>query len=74
MDKKLFIILLVMGFFGACTTVFCISLSKLICDWSYVLGALNMGIILITNDLIINKYAEELQKSYWDRLYEKYSE
>lgn len=61
MDKKLFIILLVMGFFGACTTVFCISLSKLICDWSYVLGALNMGIILITSDIVIQQYTEELK-------------
>ena len=74
MDKKLLIIFLVMGFFGACTTVFCLSLSKLICDWSYVFGEFNIGFILITNELIINKYAEELQKSYWDRLYEKYSE
>ena len=61
MDKKLFIILLVMGFFGACTTVFCISLSKLIFDWSYVLGALNMGIILITSDIVNQQYTEELK-------------
>lgn len=61
MDKKLFIILLVMGFFGACTTVFCLSLSKLICDWSYVLGALNMGIILITSDIVNQQYTEELK-------------
>ena len=74
MNKKLLIMILVMIFFAICTTVFCLSLSKLICDWSYVFGELNIGIILITNDLIINKYAEELQKQYWDRLYEKYSE
>lgn len=61
MDKKLLIIFLVMGFFGACTTVFCLSLSKLICDWSYVLGALNMGIILIASGIVNQQYTEELK-------------
>lgn len=74
MNKKLLIMILVMIFFAICTTSFFITLDNLICGWSYVFGELNIGIILITNDLIINKYAEELQKSYWDRLYEKYSE
>lgn len=66
--------ILVMIFFAICTTSFFITLDNLIYGWSYVFGELNIGIILITNDLIINKYAEELQKQYWDRLYEKYSE
>ena len=66
--------ILVMIFFAICTTSFFITLDNLIYSWSYVFGELNIGLILITNDLIINKYAEELQKSYWDRLYEKYSE
>ncbi len=61
MDKKLLIILLVMGFFSACTTVFCLSLSKFICDWSYVLGALNMGIILIVSGIVNQQYTEELK-------------
>lgn len=74
MNKKPLIMILVMIFFAICTTLFFINLDKLIYGWSYVFGELNIGIILITNDLIINKYAEELQKSYWDRLYEKYSE
>ena len=74
MNKKLLIVILVMIFFAICTTSFFITLDNLICGWSYVFGELNIGIILITNDLIISKYAEELQKSYWDRLYEKYSE
>ncbi len=74
MNKKLLIMILVMIFFAICTTLFFINLDKLIYGWSYVFGELNIGIILITNDLIISKYAEELQKSYWDRLYEKYSE
>lgn len=50
-----------MGFFGACTTVFCLSLSKLICDWSYVLGALNMGIILIASGIVNQQYTEDLK-------------
>lgn len=66
--------ILVMIFFAICTTSFFITLDNLIYGWSYVFGEFNIGFILITNDLIINKYAEELQKSYWDRLYEKYSE
>lgn len=66
--------ILVMIFFAICTTSFFITLDNLIYGWSYVFGELNIGIILITNDLIISKYAEELQKQYWDRLYEKYSE
>ena len=74
MNKKLLIMILVMIFFAICTTSFFITLDNLIYGWSYVFGELNIGIILITNDLIINKYAEELQKQYWDRLYEKYSE
>ena len=74
MDKKLLIMILVMIFFAICTTSFFITLDNLIYGWSYVFGEFNIGFILITNDLIINKYAEELQKSYWDRLYEKYSE
>lgn len=74
MNKKLLIMILVMIFFAICTTSFFITLDKLIYGWSYVFGEFNIGFILITNDLIINKYAEELQKSYWDRLYEKYSE
>lgn len=74
MNKKLLIMILVMIFFAICTTSFFITLDNLIYGWSYVFGELNIGIILITNDLIISKYAEELQKQYWDRLYEKYSE
>lgn len=74
MNKKLLIMILVMIFFAICTTSFFITLDNLIYGWSYVFGEFNIGFILITNDLIINKYAEELQKSYWDRLYEKYSE
>lgn len=74
MNKKLLIVILVMIFFAICTTSFFITLDNLIYGWSYVFGELNIGFILITNDLIINKYAEELQKQYWDRLYEKYSE
>ena len=74
MNKKLLIMILVMIFFAICTTSFFITLDNLICGWSYVFGELNIGIILITNDLIINKYAEELQIAYWYRLYEKYSE
>lgn len=74
MNKKLLIMILVMIFFAICTTLFFINLDKLIYGWSYVFGELNIGLILITNDLIISKYAEELQKQYWDRLYEKYSE
>lgn len=66
--------ILVMIFFAICTTSFFITLDNLIYGWSYVFGELNIGLILITNDLIISKYAEELQKQYWDRLYEKYSE
>ena len=74
MNKKLLIMILVMIFFAICTTSFFITLDNLIYGWSYVFGEFNIGFILITNDLIINKYAEELQKSYWGRLYEKYSE
>ena len=74
MNKKLLIMILVMIFFAICTTSFFITLDNLIYGWSYVFGELNIGLILITNDLIISKYAEELQKQYWDRLYEKYSE
>lgn len=74
MNKKLLIMILVMIFFAICTTSFFITLDNLIYGWSYVFGEFNIGFILITNDLIINKYAEELQKQYWDRLYEKYSE
>ena len=76
MNKKLLIMILVMIFFAICTTSFFITLDKLIYGWSYVFGELNIGLILITNDLIISKYAKkELQKSYWDRLYdEKYNE
>ena len=66
--------ILVMIFWSTCTTSFFITLDNLIYGWSYVFGEFNIGFILITNDLIINKYAEELQKQYWDRLYEKYSE
>ena len=73
-SKMLIITILTMIFFAICTTSFFITLDNLIYGWSYVFGELNIGLILITNDLIINKYAEELQKSYWDRLYEKYSE
>ena len=73
-SKMLIITILTMIFFAICTTSFFITLDNLIYSWSYVFGELNIGLILITNDLIINKYAEELQKSYWDRLYEKYSE
>ncbi len=73
-SKMIIIMILVMIFFAICTTLFFITLDNLIYGWSYVFGELNIGIILITNDLIINKYAEELQKQYWDRLYEKYSE
>lgn len=74
MNKKLLIMILVMIFFAICTPTFFITLDNLIYGWSYVFGEFNIGFILITNDLIINKYAEELQKQYWDRLYEKYSE
>lgn len=74
MNRKFIIMILVMIFFAICTTSFFITLDNLIYGWSYVFGELNIGFILITNDLIISKYAEELQKSYWDRLYEKYSE
>lgn len=73
-SKMIIITILIMIFFAICTTSFFITLDNLIYGWSYVFGELNIGIILITNDLIINKYAEELQKQYWDRLYEKYSE
>lgn len=73
-SKMLIITILTMIFFAICTTSFFITLDKLIYGWSYVFGELNIGIILITNDLIIGKYYEELQKQYWDRLYEKYSE
>lgn len=73
-SKMLIITILTMIFFAICTTSFFITLDNLIYGWSYVFGELNIGLILITNDLIISKYAEELQKSYWDRLYEKYSE
>ncbi len=73
-SKMLIITILTMIFFAICTTSFFITLDNLIYGWSYVFGELNIGIILITNDLIISKYAEELQKQYWDRLYEKYSE
>ncbi len=73
-SKMLIITILTMIFFAICTTSFFITLDNLIYGWSYVFGEFNIGFILITNDLIINKYAEELQKSYWDRLYEKYSE
>lgn len=73
-SKMLIITILTMIFFAICTTSFFITLDNLIYSWSYVFGELNIGLILITNDLIISKYAEELQKSYWDRLYEKYSE
>lgn len=73
-SKMLIITILTMIFFAICTTLFFINLDKLIYGWSYAFGELNIGLILITNDLIISKYAEELQKQYWDRLYEKYSE
>lgn len=73
-SKMLIITILTMIFFAICTTSFFITLDNLIYGWSYVFGEFNIGFILITNELIINKYAEELQKSYWDRLYEKYSE
>lgn len=73
-SKMLIITILTMIFFTICTTLFFINLDKLIYGWSYAFGELNIGLILITNDLIISKYAEELQKQYWDRLYEKYSE
>lgn len=73
-SKMLIITILTMIFFVICTTSFFITLDNLIYGWSYVFGELNIGIILITNDLIIGKYYEELQKQYWDRLYEKYSE
>lgn len=73
-SKMLIITILTMIFFAICTTSFFITLDNLIYGWSYVFGEFNIGFILITNDLIINKYAEKLQKSYWDRLYEKYSE
>lgn len=73
-SKMLIITILTMIFFAICTTSFFITLDNLIYGWSYVFGEFNIGFILITNDLIINKYAEELQKQYWDRLYEKYSE
>lgn len=73
-SKMLIITILTMIFFAICTTSFFITLDNLIYGWSYVFGEFNIGFILITNDLIINKYAEELQKPYWDRLYEKYSE
>lgn len=73
-SKMLIITILTMIFFAICTTSFFITLDNLTCGWSYVFGEFNIGFILITDELIINKYAEELQKSYWDRLYEKYSE
>lgn len=74
-SKMIIIMILVMIFFAICTTLFFITLDNLIYGWSYVFGELNIGLILITNDLIISKYAKkELQKSYWDRLYEKYGE
>ena len=73
-SKMLIITILTMIFFAICTTSFFITLDNLIYGWSYVFGEFNIGFILITNDLIISKYAEELQKQYWDRLYEKYSE
>lgn len=61
-SKMLIITILTMIFFAICTTSFFITLDNLIYSWSYVFGELNIGLILITNDLIINKYAEELKK------------
>ena len=59
-SKMLIITILTMIFFAICTTSFFITLDNLIYGWSYVFGEFNIGFILITNDLIINKYAEEL--------------
>lgn len=57
----LIITILTMIFFAICTTSFFITLDKLIYGWSYVLGALNMGIILITSDIVNQQYTEELK-------------
>ena len=59
-SKMLIITILTMIFFAICTTSFFMTLDNLIYGWSYVFGEFNIGFILITNDLIINKYAEEL--------------
>lgn len=61
MDKKLLIMILVMIFFAICTTLFFINLDKLIYGWSYVLGALNMGIILIASGIVNQQYTEDLK-------------
>lgn len=60
-SKMLIITILTMIFFAICTTSFFITLDNLIYGWSYVLGALNMGIILITSDIVNQQYTEELK-------------